>query len=68
MVVLKVNPGGAEQHSTTAYIPLKPFLSLCNLLLQVLGLSFLYDYINLCLVSLDFLILNASCFAYILDH
>nr|XP_027093153.1 glycolipid transfer protein 3-like isoform X4 [Coffea arabica] len=37
MVVLKVKPaGGPEQHSTCAYIPTKPFLSVCNLLLQVL--------------------------------
>ncbi|XP_027093150.1 glycolipid transfer protein 3 isoform X1 [Coffea arabica] len=43
MVVLKVKPaGGPEQHSTCAYIPTKPFLSVCNLLLQVLGLSLLY--------------------------
>ncbi|XP_027149590.1 glycolipid transfer protein 3-like isoform X1 [Coffea eugenioides] len=37
MVVLKVKPaGGPEQHNTCAYIPTKPFLSVCNLLLQVL--------------------------------
>ncbi|KAL3504373.1 hypothetical protein ACH5RR_034214 [Cinchona calisaya] len=39
MVIIKVNPADADnqqQNTTTAYIPIKPFLSVCNLLLQVL--------------------------------
>ncbi|KAA8538311.1 hypothetical protein F0562_027866 [Nyssa sinensis] len=35
MVVVKVNPGGGD-HADAAHIPTKPFLFVCNLVLQVL--------------------------------
>lgn len=36
---LKVQPVDDQVHNAAEHIPLKPFLFLCNMVLQVLGLS-----------------------------